>query len=239
MRILVTRPIAQALKTKERLEAFGHDVCLAPMLEIVFPACSDIDPGQFRAIAVTSLNAIDALLQRADRDQLQSLPMFTVGDKSARQAERAGWQQVTSASGTVDDLVALLASKYCDSTGSILYAAGVNRAGDLAGGLATQSVEVVTAEVYHARPVDHLASEIVDKLRQDRMDAIFIYSARTALIFLQCVRNVDLLAEVRRIRTCVLSEAIAAPFRAAGFENMTVATEPNESSLLKDLRFQG
>lgn len=239
MHILVTRPIAQALKTRERLEAFGHDVSLAPMLEIVFPACPELDARAFQAIAVTSSNALEGLMQRPDRDLLCALPLYAVGDRTAQRAERMGWQRVQSASGAVDDLAGLLQSELSLGADQILYACGVDRTGDLDTKLIAAGFDVTVAEVYHARAVADLQPTITDGLRQCVFDLILVYSARAASIFLDAVREADLLSAVRAMQICVFSEAVAEPFRALGFVNIVVSSQPSERTLFKELCLQG
>jgi len=239
MHILVTRPIAQALTTKQRLEAFGHEVSLAPMLEIVFPVCPDIDPDVYQAIAVTSANAIDGLLQRPDIEGLRALPLFAVGDNTAQRAEWFGWESVRSAAGNADDLARLIASTVSGDKGRVLYAAGSERTGDLEGKLEAGGFMVDVAEVYQARPVERLPEAIVEMLQGGQVDAVFVYSARSAQIFLDCIRELGMLEALADTRVCTLSEAIAAPFRQAGFDDLTIAHEPNEISLFKLLQLQG
>lgn len=239
MHILVTRPIAQALKTRERLEAFGHRVSLAPMLEILFPVELAIDLDGVQAIAVTSTNAIEGMMQRPDRDQLCDIPIFAVGDSTAQRAERAGWRKVYSAAGTVGDLARLLQSSLPRDAGSILYAAGADRAGDLAGTLQNAGFQVVLAEVYRARAVEHLPTSVVHALCDGNLDAIFVYSMRTAGQVLACMQSQDLMQSLRAVRICALSPAIAEPFRVAGCRNVMVSSEPNERSLFADLQLQG
>ena len=239
MHILVTRPIAQALKTRERLEAFGHEVSLAPMLEIVFPACPELDAQAFQAITVTSSNALEGLVQRPDRDLLCALPLYAVGDRTAQRAERMGWHRVRSASGAVDDLTSLLQSEFSPGADRILYACGVDRTGDLDTKLIAAGFDVTIAEVYHARAVGDLQPTIAEALRQRVFDAIFVYSARTASVLLDAVHEADLLEAARDTVICAFSEAVAAPFRSLGFENIVVSSQPSERILFKELCLQG
>lgn len=239
MHILVTRPIAQALKTRERLEAFGHQVSLAPMLEILFPVDLALDLDGVQAVAVTSANAIEGMVQRQDRDQLCDLPVFAVGDSTAQRAERAGWRRVYSADGALDDLAELLKTSLSRDAGSILYAAGADRAGDLAGTLRDEGFQVLLAEVYRARGVDHVPGSVAAALRRGELDAVFVYSTRTAGQILDCMRSLDLMHSLRAVRICALSPAIAEPFRLAGCQDVMISAEPNERSLFTDLQLQG
>lgn len=54
MHLLLTRPAIEAKASAARLEALGHAVTLAPMLEIVVDSRVGIDPAGLAAIAVTS-----------------------------------------------------------------------------------------------------------------------------------------------------------------------------------------
>lgn len=239
MHILVTRPIAQALKTRERLEAMGHRVSVAPMLEIVFPVELTVDLDRVQAIAVTSANAIEGMVQRPDRDRFCRLPLFAVGESTAQRAERAGWRQVLSADGGVDDLARLVMTSLSCGAGSVLYAAGADRAGDIAGALADAGFQIVLAEVYRARPVEHVPVSVAEALRRDELDAVFVYSARTARHFVACIRSLDLMRNLRAVRICALSPAIAEPFVAAGCPDIMISDDPNERSLFAGMQLQG
>lgn len=66
MRIVVTRPPAQAAPLVERLEALGHDVVQCPLIEIEpLPGAEAVDVSGYDWVVVTSANGAEQLLARA------------------------------------------------------------------------------------------------------------------------------------------------------------------------------
>lgn len=233
--VLLTRPRSQALKTKARLEALGHEASLAPLLEIELMAGALPAAASYSAILVTSANAVEALLRCPEADVLRQVPLYAVGDSTAEAAERAGWCAVHSAGGDAAALAGLAGRRLRPGADRALYAAGRERTGDLEGRLRAAGIAVDLAEVYRTRPVGTLPQSVAEGLREGRFDAILVYSARTARLLLDCLAESDLVSEARRVRIGALSEAIAAPFRAAGFGRVVSPGEPNERALLKEL----
>src|SRR5919204_7003828 len=64
MRIVVTRPAAQAPPLAERLEALGHDVVLCPLIETAPLADEPIDLTPYDWVIVTSPNGARELSRR-------------------------------------------------------------------------------------------------------------------------------------------------------------------------------
>ncbi len=237
--VLVTRPIAQALKTRSRLEARGHRVAMAPLLEIVFRTCPDIDADRYGAILVTSANGVEGLVHQQNGASFRALPLYAVGDRTAQAAEQCGWTDIRSASGTVDELAALVSDDMPADPFALLYAAGVDRTGDLAGALRARGYDVDVVEVYEARTVPILPGPIVDDLRNGRIDCVLLYSVRTARTFVEALKASRLSDTVGGLRIGVLSEPIAEVIRASGYREVIVAGEANEPALLKALGLAG
>ena len=65
MRVIVTRPRAQAQPLVERLEARGHEVVECPLIEIVRTSDEPIDCAGYEWLIVTSPNGADEIARRA------------------------------------------------------------------------------------------------------------------------------------------------------------------------------
>ena len=104
MRLLLTRPVADAARSAAALRARGHDVVLAPLIRIE-PVPADVGAGAngpWAAVLITSANALAGVRV----GELTSVPLIAVGDHSAAAARAAGFADVSSASGAVGDLAA-------------------------------------------------------------------------------------------------------------------------------------
>src|SRR5258708_33687809 len=113
MRILLTRPEPDALRSAARLRTRGHDVILAPLMRSE-TLKADFG-GPFAAVLMTSANAARAALEHPRFAELSRLPAFTVGDHSAEAARAAGLAEVVSGQGALHDLVRLAAARFANA----------------------------------------------------------------------------------------------------------------------------
>jgi uroporphyrinogen-III synthase len=230
VRLLVTRPEGEGVRTGAVLRARGHAVLLAPLLrvEAVDAAIADAPYG---AVVMTSANAARAIASHPRRDALASLPVFAVGRRSAQAARAAGFRDVRSAGGDKADLVALIREEYRAPRGPLLYLAGEDRAGELE--LAGSSVEVVTAVVYRAVAAERFPDAVAAALAAGALDGVLHFSRRSAEAYLACARRAALLATALAPVQYCLSAAVAAPLAAAGAAAVRIAPRPDEAAMLE------
>ena len=102
-RVLVLRPKPAANATVERARRLGLDAMAVPLFEIAPVPWVAPDAGQFDALLVTSANAIrhggEAL------QTLKDLPVYAVGEATARAASEAGFGIACVGNGGVDRLL--------------------------------------------------------------------------------------------------------------------------------------
>src|ERR1700682_4714337 len=99
MRLAVTRPQDDGERTAAALRARGHEVLVAPLMQVA-PVAADIR-ASWAAVIITSANAPGAIAAHPARDVLIKLPVFAVGRRSADAARHAGFSNVTAAGGDV------------------------------------------------------------------------------------------------------------------------------------------
>ena len=227
MRLLVTRPEPDAARTAETLRALGHDALIAPLLRVEI-VVADFG-GPFEAVLMTSANAARAVASHPRARELFSLPCLTVGDRSADAARAAGFARVESAGGALSDLVRLVAQRHAH--GRVLYLAGEDRAGDLAGELSGHGIAADTAVVYRAVPLDEFPVEVMSAL-----DGVLHYSRRSVTTMLRLTEAAGALNPMLSLAHYCLSAEVAAPLRAAGAGRIMVAASPTESALLTLLK---
>lgn len=230
MRLLLTRPEPQATATATRLAAAGHSVVKAPML-LVLPTAAAIDAAGAAALAATSRTTIDVLAGRAELADLLGRPLFAVGTATAAAARALGFDRTTAAGGTVEALAAAIAATL-PAGATVLHLAGRDRAGDLAAGLAPHDIAVRLAVLYRAEPAARLGDAAAAALAAERLDAGLVYSARTAAALVAAAARDGLSEMLAGLPLLALSEATAAPLRAAGARRVRVAAEPTETALL-------
>jgi uroporphyrinogen-III synthase len=202
-----------------------------PLLRIEPIRHAELGAGPWAAVLFTSANAVRAVAAHRRFSELADLPVYTVGRRTQAAAAAAGFTAIMSADGDVSALVSLIASKPPVANSPLLYCAGEDRAGDLAGALQLHGLRVETALVYRASIVAELTPDVRAELAAGAIDVVLHYSARTAAAFVAAAMAGigDLSIQTRHL---CLSAQVAAPLAAAGAKAIEVASEANEQALL-------
>ena len=232
MRLLVTRPEPDGIRTAAALRARGHDVVAAALLRVEAFGDAELGGGPWSALVLTSANALLAVDAHARRDELLGLPVLAVGRRTAAAARAAGFADVTAAGGNVGELVAHIRASFAGRGAPLLYLAGQDRSHDLAAELKPDSIAVRTVVVYRAVQAMTLAPAIAALLAAGRLDGVLHFSRRSAEAYVQCARTAGLLAPALRLSHYCLSGAIAEPLVAAGASRIQVAARPEEAALI-------
>jgi uroporphyrinogen-III synthase len=230
VRLLLTRPEPDAQRTAAALRAQGHNVIIAPLLRIAPMADAPIGAGPWAAILITSANAVSAVVAHARAAELRALAVFAVGRRSADAMAAAGFADVTSADGNVSDLARLIAARLRPAV-PLLYLAGEDRSGDLAGDLRGRGFAVETAIIYRAVAASNLPPEAADALAGG-IDGVLHFSRRSAEVFVEAARAAGALESALQAVHFCLSAPIAEPLARAGAADIRVAERPNEAVLL-------
>jgi uroporphyrinogen-III synthase len=231
VRLLVTRPEPEGGETAARLRARGHEVVLAPLLRIEPMADVPLSAGPWAGVVFTSANAVRAIAAHRRFGELAGLPAYAVGARTREAAKAAGFANVVSAQGDVDALAGLIATAVEGGGPPLLYLAGSDRSGDLAGALAKVGGAVETTIAYRAVIVGDFDADVRQAIAARRIDAVLHYSVRTAQAFIAAATAGGLMDSVMKIMHFCLSPQVAAPLAAAGAASIRVAMEPNETAL--------
>jgi len=236
MHVLVTRPLQDAEVLADVLRAAGHTIVIDPLLSISFKPEVPLSSLGVQALAVTSANGLRALRRRLDFAEWKSVPLFAVGPTTAALGRAAGFGQVHEAAGDVVSLSALLAEKANAEAGPIVHIAGTVTAGDLKGSLEAAGFQVDRVVLYEAKAADNLAAETVRGLRDGAIDAVLLYSRRSAETFATLCEAADLQTALGGLTAYCLSANAANPLRNLGLGAIQVAPHPNERELLALIR---
>ncbi|HEY0223255.1 MAG TPA: uroporphyrinogen-III synthase [Pseudolabrys sp.] len=229
MRIAVTRPHEDSERTAAALRARGHEVLVAPLMQIE-TAKTNLAVN-WGAVIVTSANAAAALANHPARDGLIKLPLYAVGKRSADAARAAGFTEIVTAGGDLRDLLRIVSARRPDAKAPVLYIAGEDRSGDLIGDLAVRGIAAELAVIYRAVAAPFSAA-LIAALKAGEIDAVLHFSRRSAEIYLAGARDAGVLQQALDARHLCLSAQIAEPLKAAGAVNVAVATRPDEASLV-------
>ncbi|WP_373505278.1 uroporphyrinogen-III synthase [Aestuariivirga sp.] len=225
MRIAVTRPEEDAGPLRARLEALGHDVTVTPLLAIKPRDNVTIPSLPWQAVAVTSANGIRAL---PEAHGLASIRTLTVGPQSLKAALAAGLA-AEAHGGDVNGLAAFIRNELDPAQGPILYLSGAETAGDLEAQLKEAGFACHRIVLYDAVPAQALG-EIGDAIRNGQIDAVMLYSPRSAKIWRGLVEAEILGTQAAEIQHLCLSRNVAAVLPEAW--KKVVATSPDEAAML-------
>ncbi len=232
MLIAVTRPEEDAGPLTAKLAAMGHEVVMAPLLAIRPREEISIPDLKWQALAVTSANGIRAL---PPGHRLAEFRTLTVGPQSMKAAEAAGFA-AEAHGGDVNGLAAFICAELDPKAGPILYLSGAETAGDLAAQLAAAGFDCRRVVLYDAVPAETLGAA-GQALQAGRIDAVLLYSPRSARIWRRLVEQEGLTAGAARVAHLCLSRNVAAALPEGW--NSAVSASPDEAAILRLLEQSG
>jgi len=232
MRVLVTRPLDDALEIQILLAARGHEVVVAPLLRVEFRLGPDIDLTGVQGILATSANGVRALAQRTGR---RDVSVFAVGPQTAQAAQALGFNSVRNADGDSVALARAVPNWASPKAGALLHAAGADAAGKLAETLTAAGFHVRSEILYDVVAVGEMPANAVDEIAAERTDAVLLFSPRSARAFVQCLQAAGLAQHAGRMIAGCISEATAAALAPLTMKEIRIAVRPNQASLLNCL----
>ena len=236
MAILVTRPAPDNAKTAAALRARGHEVLLSPMLRFEPVTFEDDGEIDFDAVILSSANAVRAIEDHPVRARLMLLPVFAVGEHTAKIARDAGFTNITIADGDAislrERIVESAAAGKLKKKAALCYLAGADLTRDLGGELGARGFTVVTRTAYRMVPIAGLSDVVSDAFRAGTIDAVMHYSRRSARAYLNAARADGVEISALALPQCCISEAVAGVLRDAGAMQVAAANAPDEKALL-------
>ena len=228
MRVLLTRPQAEAERSAAGLRALGHEAVIAPVIAIA-PLAFDVPGGAFDAVVITSARAV-AGLTAEHMQRLASLPVFATGTASARAAQEAGFLKVRAGAGG-EAALAQLVQAHLRRGARALYLAGRERTGGLVALLEAAGLRCDLIETYDAAAAAALPAAAAEALRAGDLGAVLHYSTRSAAILFRLCEAASLASQLETQRHLCLSGEIAAALPAAARRMALIAAAPDETRL--------
>ena len=242
MRIWVTRAQPGAEQTAERLRALGHDPLVAPVLYVRRLAVDPPDLTGISAIVFTSANAVRSFAGLVpdgapDSELARRLPVYAVGDATAAEARENGFATVVSADGDAAVLARAMLKRRDEIGGLVLHPCALEAAGDVAGVLARDGVQVRPLALYDTAGVEEIPATAAFALRSQALDLVMIHSPKAARVLRSLMPSPQPLASLAGKKLpalAALSAACAAPLTGLGFAAVVLASAPREDALLKE-----
>jgi uroporphyrinogen-III synthase len=222
MKLVITRPHLDAVALSEKLIALGHDVVIAPVLEIV-PRQNIVVPDfKFQAICLTSANGIRNFTGDIDLN----IPVFAVGEQSARAALDFGFINVVAKGGNVHGLVKAVKHVLISADGPLLYISGAETSGDLQGQLQGLGFHVLRLITY-----DAVAQDLAGQKEEILSSAgVLLYSPRSAKLWLTQMQKLNLSAQLSEMNHFCLSPQVASEL--SQYSHILIANSPSEDAML-------
>lgn len=228
MRILVTRPSEDAEVTAAQLRALGHDVLVSPLLNISVHAGGTIDLSGVQAVLATSANGVRAF---SARTSVRDIPIFAVGPQTADEARATGFSNVRSGDRDAEALAEAVSHWTGPEKGTLLHASGADGAGRLAGLLTDKGFDVRTETLYAVSP-EPLSQEALAAFVGGKLDAVLLYSPRSARLFRDAATGAKLTDAARKTMAVCISQATKEALSPLVFAEIRVAASPNQDALL-------
>jgi uroporphyrinogen-III synthase len=231
--VFITRPAHQAAALAAEVARRGFTPILAPCLRLKMAHGPMLDMAGIAGIAVTSANAVAALVTRMTR---RDLPVYAVGAATGAAARHAGFEKVEIAAGDAPALAAFIAARVTPGDGAILYPSGEETAYDLPGALDPAGIPVVQIAAYDMPVVASLPKAALDLLDRGAPALALLMSVRTATAFGGLATAAG--RSLKTVTALCLSSAVAEAANAWPFARTLSARAPNQAALLELLETQ-
>ena len=189
MHVLFTRPIDDSKDLILKFKSLGHIVSSIPVISIKKKEYSKIDFSSFKGIIFTSSNAIKFL----DTKLLdKNIKCFCVGNATELLAKEKGFQNIFSAEGNVNNLKEIILQNFKSSEGKLLYISGETITFELDKFLISEGLKVERVINYSSDPIEKFNEILIDELKNNVPDIVYIYSKNSAISFKNLIKNYNL-----------------------------------------------
>jgi uroporphyrinogen-III synthase len=233
VRVLVTRPAAQAGGLCRALEGAGLTPLPLPLLEVVQP--TDPHPlddalarlAEFDWVALASANAVPPVAERlAPRAWPDGPRLAVVGHATAAAAERAGWPvERIAGKSRAEGLVELLAEEVRGCR--VLLPQAADARPTLADGLRATGARVTAVTAYDKRLPPETTARLRALVACGPLDWATVTSPRVGLHLLAVLQE----ARVPRPRLVSIGPVTSAALREMGAPPDAEAAEPSDAAL--------
>ena len=189
MHILFTRPFDDCHELMLRFKSLGHMVSHIPVISIQKLTYESLDFTPFKGIIFTSANAIKFF----DTQKInKKIKCFCVGNATELLAKEKGFQNIFSAEGNVNNLKEIILQNFKSSEGKLLYISGETITFELDKFLISEGLKVERVINYSSDPIEKFNEILIDDLKNNVPDIVYIYSQNSAISFKNLIKNYNL-----------------------------------------------
>ena len=185
MHILLTRPLEDCSEMIVRFKLLGHQVSHLPLLNVEKINFGEINFSEFRGIIFTSANAVKLLdTKKIDKKTL----CFCVGNATEKKTRSLGFQNVISASGSVENLRELILQNFDKKNGKLIYFSGEIISANLDRQLINEGYDIKRVVNYRTNHIRKFDKKFVDDLKLNIPEIVYVYSQNSASSFLNFIK---------------------------------------------------
>lgn len=232
MRLLVTRPEADAILQGQALMRSGHTPFLAPVLDIEYLDVGPLPFSEVQALIATSRNGLRALVEVDQVRNAVVVPLVAIGEATGELAHELNFQQVHVGGGTAESLIATVEQTCVQDRGPLLHLAGEHLAFDLKSELEKRGYSVLQPILYRTVSVGTMSDDAQNAITSGGLDGVILMSPRTARIYAGLIQFHGFEEHVRDLNHYCLSETVAEGIASLGCDNVLVAPAPRQDDLL-------
>lgn len=252
-RLLITRPHDQGQDFVAALRAMsGEDFrpeqfTLLPLMEIAAVPFRLVSPKGFDALIITSTNGLRHFAskireQRTGAEWVQgyfSLPLYVVGEGTARKAREAGFENVRVAADSADALKNYLLGLASaplllqEKTLRLLFVRGETVHADFETILPADLFDVTGLTVYTSQPSVLPTGFLRTLFLQNDFDAVAFFSGRTAQLFFEHAQKSNLLLNLKKPEALCISKNVLETVRSFWGHRLYVADAPNQEGMVE------
>ena len=228
----MTRPLIDAEDLMEKIFSLGHKIIHIPTLKISSTKIDPIDASQYNAFIFTSANAIRNLeVIKQDKSKL----CFCVGAITEKIVRMSGYNNTVSAGGTVNALKNLIvSSSQINEKSKIAYFCGDNISYDLDLELKREGIETNKIINYTSEKITDLNEENKKIISSHPPDIIFVYSARSAVSFIEIVKKYSLYPLMTGSKVMCISKKVADIFTIDNWKKIKIFNPGDELLQLEE-----
>ena len=233
MHIIITRPKEDSLFLIERLKKLGHRITHLPVIKIEGLKSEKINFKNYKAVIFTSSNAIKFL--NVDKFD-PKIKCYCVGKTTEITAKQVGFINTYSSEGTVDSLIELIIRSFENKLGKLLYLSSEFVSKDLDVDLINAGFMVDRVSNYTSLPVEEIDQNIVDFLKKNPPNVIFVYSLKSAKNLFNLINKYSLLNVVTQSNLMCISEKVLLVLKQIKWKNVFIFSPGEEEFLLNKIR---
>lgn len=225
--VLLIRPLEDVTLMAEILKSKGIETSHYPLFKPHFLPLPPLKKPQ--ALIITSKNAIRALQAYK---YLKEIPLYVVGDKTAELAKQAGFLNVSSASGTSQELVKLIIKTAQRDKGILWHLSGEKVKGNMIESLKIAGFEAKRKIVYSIEDATDLPASLCMQLQNQIISHVIFCSPRTTTVFINLLKKKKIEKSTCQMISLCLSQDIGENALGLKWKKLWISPKPTIKDLM-------